>query len=301
MNRSRALLLAAWGVLIVGSAVQVVRPDGDPAPVTIGSEQLPVAAEDPGQAGAEPTEQLAYRIDGDDSGPVDDRALDRTATGGPITLDDPARWAAAGAILSTRSLVATVRGDGVASLALPEPGPVEHWFPNPTQFGGQRTFLVVDDSTSASYVKVSLPVMPNGQEGWIPRSAVDIAPVTHRAVVDLSDHSVTVWDGDRVIADTRAATGKRATPTPMGLFYVRDIIAQPGPDGPYGSHILALSGFSEVLDSFNGALPALAIHGTDDPTQLGAELSSGCVRIPNEVVAILAEQVPLGTPVAIVA
>jgi lipoprotein-anchoring transpeptidase ErfK/SrfK len=178
---------------------------------------------------------------------------------------------------------------------------VEHFFPNPTQFGSVRTFLVVDQTSSEDYVKVALPVKPNGQEGWIPRSEVEITTVGHRALVDLSDDSVTVWDGDEVIVDTKAVTGKPSTPTPVGVFYVRDVIAQPNVGGSYGPYILALSGFSEVLETFNGGLPALAIHGTNNPGQIGSERSSGCVRIPNDLITILADTVPLGTPVTIVA
>ena len=72
-------------------------------------------------------------------------------------------------------MIATVRGDGVASRPEIDAGPVSHWFPNPTQFGGERTFLVVDNTSSETHVKVSLPVMPNGQEGWIARSEVDLS------------------------------------------------------------------------------------------------------------------------------
>ena len=118
--------------------------------------------------------------------------------------------------MAPTAVVATVTGDGVASLAHPEPGDVVHWFPNPTQFGGPRTFLVVDETSSPDYVKVSLPVMPNGQEGWIPRSEVELSTVEHRAVVDLSERSVTVWRGGEVVATTEAVTGKAATPRHSG-------------------------------------------------------------------------------------
>jgi lipoprotein-anchoring transpeptidase ErfK/SrfK len=55
-----------------------------------------------------------------------------------------------------------------------------------------------------------------------------------------------------------------------------------------------------VLDSFAGALPAIAIHGTNRPDTMGQERSNGCVRVPNELVELLATDLPLGTPVTIV-
>ena len=221
------------------------------------------------------------------AGEADDRSADHD---GP----DPAL------LLPTESLVATVVGDGVASSAEPG-GPAGHFFPSPTQFGGDRTFLIVDDTSSPDWIKVSLPVKPNGQEGWIPRAAVEVSSVAHRAVIDLSDHSVTVWHGDEVVVQTGAVTGKPSTPTPLGTFYIRDIVAQPDDSGIFGPYVVALSGFSDVLDTFNGGLPALAIHGTDQPDQIGTERSSGCIRIPNDLITLVAETVPLGTPVAIVA
>ena len=274
--------------------IQVIRPETDR------SESTRRAA-DP----APESERLAFGSgDGDGTATpsldVGNQPLAQPPAEPPTIVDDPARWDRAGVVLPDRSFVATVTGVGVASMVDPEPGPVQHWFPNPTQFGGERVFLVVDQTSSADYVKVSLPVMPNGQEGWIPRSEIEITEIRHRALVDLSDDTVTVWDGDSMIVNTRAVTGKPDTPTPVGTFYVRDIIVRPDPDGPFGPYILALSGFSEVLDSFQGGLPALAVHGTDKPSQLGSERSAGCVRIPNRLITILAENVPLGTPVTVV-
>jgi hypothetical protein len=299
MTRSRAVLLFAWALLAVASVVQFLRGGDELDRAGTGNDaaaaELPTA--ETGQMGVAATvDRLAHRW----GGPSEADGGDGRSAGG-VTADDPAGWDRAGPVLSPTSVVATVTSDGVASLTAPEPGDHVHWFPNPTQFGSPRTFLVIDDTSSADYIKVSLPVMPNGQEGWIPRSEVELSTVEHRAVVDVSDRSVTVWRGDEVVATTGAVTGKEDTPTPTGLFYVRDIIAQPDPGGGYGPWILALSGFSEVLDTFNGGLPALALHGTDKPEQIGSARSSGCVRVPNEVISLLAETVPLGTPVAVVA
>lgn len=272
--------MVTWALLTVGLVMQVVRAEDPAADSGRDADELAMAAEDDGN-----------RI-----------TSDPKLLTGPAPDDEPAESDVDVALtLPTESFVATVTTNGVASMAQPAPGAVQHWFPNPTQFGGERVFLVTDQTTSDEWVKVSLPVKPNGQEGWIPRAEVEITPVTHRALVDLSDDSVTVWDGDDVIVSTKAVTGKPSTPTPFGQFYVRDIIAQSNPSGAYGPYILALSGFSEVLETFEGGLPALAIHGTNNPSQIGTERSSGCVRIPNELITLLADSVPLGTPVTVAA
>ncbi len=328
MSRSRLVLVVAWGLLAAGSLVHFVQTADDDrsstgaAPSALadrgGVDPGPIPAPLDPETGAD-----AETGDGTDAG-TDSGAGTGTGTGSsggstvdgedqrreptvptlgdqrqpaPQRFDAPEIWPS----VVRPAIVATVIGDGVAALAEPGSGPETHWFTNPTQFGGDRTFLVVDATSSADHVKVSLPVMPNGQEGWIPRSAVELSTVSHRAEVDLSDATVTVWDGDEVIVTTRAVTGRRSAPTPLGRFYIRDIIAQPTPDGDYGPWILALSGFSEVLETFDGGLPALALHGTDEPAEIGNALSSGCVRVPNDVITALAEMVPLGTPVTIVA
>lgn len=301
MSRSRIVLLVAWGLLASGSVIHLMQSSG-------GDDQTE-------QADADPPAELADRGAGK-RGPIPPpRSVEPASGGQPVDTegteiaspdgrsDDTARFDAPETWPAPvrPATVATVVGDGIAARATPDAGPDTHWFPNPTQFGGDRTFLVVDDTSSPDWIKVSLPVMPNGQEGWIPRAAVELSTVTQRAEVDLSDATVTVWDGDEVVATTRAVTGRVSTPTPLGRFYVRDIIAQSDPDGDFGPWILALSGFSEVLETFEGGLPALAIHGTDEPEQVGNALSAGCLRVPNEVITLLAETVPLGTPVTVVA
>lgn len=184
-------------------------------------------------------------------------------------------------------------------------------FTNPTQFGSPRVFLIVTDNkdpenydsanTDSEYVKVSLPIKPNGQQGWLKKSDVEIKENKYKALVDLHSDSLIVWQGEKEILNTKAVTGTTYTPTPLGTFYVRDVIPQNNPNGDYGPFIVALSGFSETLESFAGGLPAIAIHGTNKPGTMGQERSNGCIRIPNELITKLAEYIPLGTPVTVVA
>ncbi|MEM7323236.1 MAG: L,D-transpeptidase [Actinomycetota bacterium] len=309
MSRSRRVLLAAWGLLLVGSIVHFVLPeeggpaneaatdtdrsDTDGAPDELafrdGSARSFQRASD-AYDGGDPETDTAEDGQGEETGSTEAKPADvEAATEEPSPLPP------------VESFVAIVRGEGVEPSADPGGPGSGMWFPNPTQFGGERVFLVVDQTSSPDFVKVSLPVKPNGQEGWLPRTEVELRRVDHRAEINLTDNSVTVWDGDQVIVETKAVTGKPETPTPVGTFYVRDVIGQADPGGDFGPYIVALSGFSEVLDTFNGALPALAIHGTNRPDQIGTERSSGCVRIPNDLITLVATTVPLGTPVTVVA
>ena len=171
---------------------------------------------------------------------------------------------------------------------------------NPHQFGGPLTMLVTEGSINDEWVKVALPVRPNGQEAWIPTEQYTLSTTTIHAEVDLAATSVRVFDDDVLIAETQAAIGAPGTPTPLGTFYVASVTANPPSRSFLGTHMLVLSGFSETLDTFSGGVPVIAIHGTNSPQgQLGHQISNGCVRVPNDVIAFLAEHVPPGAPVTI--
>lgn len=204
-----------------------------------------------------------------------------------------------------RTIVATARPSIGALVAYEEPEgkPIRLPFvvPNPHQFGGPLTLMVTEGDIGDEWVKVQLPIRPNGTEGWIPTEDYALGETFMRAEVDLSSTSVTVFDGSRVISETQAAIGTAETPTPVGTFYVAAKRRNPQAEQHLGEWSVVLSSFSEVLDSFSGGLPVIAIHGTHHPDQeLGEAVSNGCVRVPNDVMQTLADQLPLGAPVAIV-
>jgi lipoprotein-anchoring transpeptidase ErfK/SrfK len=63
--------------------------------------------------------------------------------------------------------------------------------------------------------------------------------------------------------------------------------------------MLPLNSYSEQLDVFDDGVPVIAMHGTSNPASVGQAASNGCVRMPNEVVSLLYDQLPLGTQVEI--
>ncbi len=202
-----------------------------------------------------------------------------------------------------RSWVATAQDHIVSLAAYEEPGGLPLLLPfrvpNPHQFGGPLTLLVVDGQPGDEWLEVQLPIRPNGQTGWIRASDYDVTSTRVSAEVDLSEHSVVVYDGEEIIAETAAVVGKSETPTPLGTFFIA-AKKQNGPDETFlGPWALVLSGYSEVLETFGGGLPVIAVHGTSRPDQVGQSLSNGCIRIPNDVVEFLAENVPLGAPITI--
>jgi lipoprotein-anchoring transpeptidase ErfK/SrfK len=65
-----------------------------------------------------------------------------------------------------------------------------------------------------------------------------------------------------------------------------------GPNNPLGARALYL--YREGRDTY------YRIHGTTEPSSIGQSVSNGCIRMLNEHVIQLYEQVPVGTPVTVV-
>jgi lipoprotein-anchoring transpeptidase ErfK/SrfK len=175
-------------------------------------------------------------------------------------------------------------------------------FDNPTYNDKPLTLVVT--GLEGEWVKVLLPARPNGTEGWVKAGDVVLSEHNYHGTIDISDRHLTMWEGDDVIADTPVVVGKDNTPTPLGRIYISEVLSasEAGvyPGGAYGPNILPTNAYSEALDLFDGGLPVIAFHGTNQPDLLGSASSNGCVRMPNEVVTHLAETLPAGTPVDIV-
>lgn len=150
------------------------------------------------------------------------------------------------------------------------------------------------------WVRVGVPIRPNGTAGWVRRDQLDLVRSTLRVVVDLSTNTLTVEDGGQTVVNVSVATGTGGTPTPTGLFFVKEIVPQANPGGSLGPVALGLSGFSDVLSHFDGGEATIAIHGTNNPGKLGSNVSHGCIRVDNKTIVALSKILSLGTPVEIV-
>ena len=170
---------------------------------------------------------------------------------------------------------------------------------HPNENGAPRVFLVKEEQ--GEWLRVLLPVRPNGSAGWIRASDVHLAANPYRIRVELDAHRVKVWRGAELIADEIAGVGRSDAPTPGGEYYVTELLQPPTPDGPYGPYAFGLSGFSDVYKNFAGGDGVIGLHGTNDPSGLGEDVSAGCIRLRNAAILKLVEVLPLGTPVEILA
>jgi lipoprotein-anchoring transpeptidase ErfK/SrfK len=194
-------------------------------------------------------------------------------------------------------------GGGVATIHAEDAAdaPTET-FANPVDADGAKVAPVVflargPYDPAAEWIEVFLPTRPNGSTGFIEADAVTVTTHTYRVRVELGAHRMQVFDGADQVFDEPIGVGTGATPTPGGLFYIRSLIASTNP--VYGPYAYGLSGFSEVHESFNGGPGDIGIHGTDDPSAIGSDVSNGCIRLHNEDISRLAPVLPYATPVEI--
>jgi lipoprotein-anchoring transpeptidase ErfK/SrfK len=175
--------------------------------------------------------------------------------------------------------------------------------PSPNENGSPLTFLVDGTDVEGELIPVLLPVPPNGTQGWVRAGDVELFANPYHITVELAAHRLTVSNAGEVEVETTVAVGQDGRETPTGLYYVKELIQPPDPNGIYGPYAYGISGFTnnpEVAAEF-GEGGVIGIHGTNDPAALGTDVSSGCIRMANEVITELAGYLPLGTPVEIMA
>jgi L,D-transpeptidase catalytic domain len=238
-------------------------------------------------------------------GPADARSAERGASPSsgpgnvPRGLVDPtatrlrpyadARWPAY--IVSPRHSSLTVRGT--------PNGPVTRTMKSRLVSGAPLKLLLV--GRQPGWLRVELPVRPNGSTGWVRERDTWLAGVRYRLDVLRGEHELRLYSLNRLVRTYPVGIGKDETPTPGGLYYLIELLRPPDPGGPYGPYAFGLSGFSTVLHHFAGGNGVIGLHGTNDPSSIGADVSHGCIRMHNADIKRLAKLLPLGTPVRILA
>jgi lipoprotein-anchoring transpeptidase ErfK/SrfK len=169
--------------------------------------------------------------------------------------------------------------------------------PPTTEFGSATVLLAT--ARKGSWYRVTLPTRPNGSTAWVRKRDVSLHLVHDQLRVDLAARTLTWTNDGQVVLETPVAIGAPDTPTPVGAFYVTDLLDNADDSGAYGPYALGLSAHSDTLSEFAGGDGQIGLHGTDAPWSIGQDVSHGCVRVPNDVVTRLATSLPLGTPVTV--
>lgn len=166
---------------------------------------------------------------------------------------------------------------------------------HPQRSGAPLTFLV--NKIQGSWLNVSLAQRPNGSTGWVRADEVSLQRLDYSLRVSTTANTVTLYRNADIVATYPAATGTGGTPTPVGSFYLTELLAPTNPG--YGPFAFGVSAFSDAVTSFGGGIGQIGLHGTDDAASIGTSASHGCIRLSNEDITTLAGILPLGTPITI--
>jgi lipoprotein-anchoring transpeptidase ErfK/SrfK len=141
-----------------------------------------------------------------------------------------------------------------------------------------------------------------------PRANPPVAAVTSTKVIILSlgRREISLKNDGKLVGSWPVVIGAPGTPTPTGSFKVQNKVLNPkyqstvsgkinhttGPSGPLGDRWIGFH--SKGKDDYG-------IHGTPWPWWVDARaaVSHGCVRMKNEHVRLLFDQVEIGTPVVV--
>ncbi|HEV2075382.1 MAG TPA: L,D-transpeptidase, partial [Thermoleophilaceae bacterium] len=150
------------------------------------------------------------------------------------------------------------------------------------------------------WVEVMAPELANGETGWVRASALDVGRTVYSLRADLSERRIEVRRRGRLVRTLPVAIGGPATPTPTGEFAVTDKLYVSDGTAAYGCCALALTGHQpDVPQEWSGG-DRLAVHATPHTATIGQPASLGCFRASEENARWLVENVPIGSPIAIV-
>lgn len=129
-------------------------------------------------------------------------------------------------------------------------------------------------------------------------------------VVDLSENMLYYYDLGGYLADVYpVASGKKSTPTKPGLRIITGIEKFPynkassktkrykNPEN-YGSNVICLSNVDIKTGKITGS-DGQFLHGTFIPHLLGKRVSNGCIRVHNDIIELLADELDKGQYVLI--
>lgn len=170
-----------------------------------------------------------------------------------------------------------------------------------TEDGFAEVYLVLaryTDAKGRQWLKVRLPMRPNGRTGWVPRRAISgLHTVNTFLRVDKRRLRATLYRGGRRVWRAPVGIGKHGTETPGGRFYIRERLRVPSRGSLYGPLAFGTSAYSRLTDWPGGGV--VGIHGTTAPALIPGRPSHGCVRLRNRDIVRLGQLMPIGTPVRI--
>lgn len=201
--------------------------------------------------------------------------------------------------------------DGLSEVEVfdePDAAEPAHRLQNPKRVDDQGNaapvvLLVEGTEVDGEWIHVHVPVPPNGTMGYVRASDVNLRTHDYRITVRLEARRLVLTKAGETLIDVPTGVGRAGRETPPGLYFTTELLQSPDPNGVYGPYAYGISGFQddpEIRDDFGGEA-VIGIHGTNEPDKLGTQVSSGCIRVDNETITEMANMLPLGVPVEVVA
>lgn len=165
-----------------------------------------------------------------------------------------------------------------------------------------EVYLVLDgrmDSAGRKWLRIRVPMRPNGRTGWVLEDAVSrLYVVRTQLVIDRRALRAKLYRKGKLIWSAPVGIGASRTPTPRGDFWIRERLKGLGDGTSYGPWAFGTSAYSNLSDWPGGGV--VGIHGTNQPGLVPGRPSHGCVRVRNDKIRQLARLMPVGTPVRII-
>ena len=169
-----------------------------------------------------------------------------------------------------------------------------------TEDGFGEVYLLLSTWTSPKgdeWVRVRLPMRPNGRKGWVRRDALgNYNRTTMRIVVNRSKLRATLYRAGKRVFTARVGVGTVDADAVGALLDPREV--------PRVRH----DHLRHARDRHQRLRPdavglagrgVVGLHGTNQPGLIPGRPSHGCVRLRNEDIARLYRLAPRGTPVRI--
>lgn len=173
-----------------------------------------------------------------------------------------------------------------------------------TEDGFSEVYLLLRahwDSHGREWIKLRIPMRPNGRVGWVPRSALGTFHLTHLlVVVDRRSLRLRFYRDGWLIWSAPVGVGAPGTPTPAGRFWIREVFKIGSPASGYYPFAFGTADYSTLTDWPGGGV--VGIHGPyfAPPQAIPGRISHGCIRLRVADDAWLGRHIGIGVPVRVV-
>jgi len=161
--------------------------------------------------------------------------------------------------------------------------------------------------SSLSYPENVRANQPNWQE-WAIQSGQLATQSTSQNLwleLNLTRRRLTVYLNNQPLKSYPVAVGKPGWETPVGNFTIKEMIRNPDWINPFTGAVIRAGQSRNPLGRrwigfWTDGKDWIGFHGTPDPQYIGQAVSHGCVRMKNQDIEELFENVAVGTPVKVV-